>query len=899
MQNQSANTPKLFSEILNHLAGIHFKGTFNGRYSITYLSESSYDVIGYKPEELIGQSASFLSAIVHPDDREMLVKKHNEQAAQGLPFINEFRAVSKKGEFKWLKEITTYEINLETKEMTIEGFVQDITPFKTGVNVVNEYSSYQNAVNSSSIVSITDKSGKIIFANERFCEVSKYSREELLGATHNIVNSGYHPKAFFAKLWEDILAGKIWRGQIRNRSKDGELYWVDTSISPVMSENGEIKQFLSIRNVITEQKEIEYNLRESEALNRSVLASLNASIAILDEHGIVEKINPIWEEITEISDVKDILKAVVGQDFFKILNKAIKEGDEYVLKVKEGINTILSNSKEFVEIEYPSCKQDANKWVLIHISKFENDIKRLVISHFDITTRKLQEEAIRKSESRLLEAQRIAKIGSWDLDIVNNRLFWSDENYRIFEEEKSSESASYQRFLELVHPEDRDFVDRVYKESVRDKKPYNIVHRIQMKDGRIKYVNEQCETFYDNNGNPVRSVGTTQDITQQKESEILLENQRIQYESVVENISDGLIIDDVDGKVVYANKQFMQMIGISEEDLSTFVFDDYVAPEYKDIIRKRHTQRMKGEEVSSIFEYIGLRKDNTKRWFEARVTKIVYGEKIIGTQSAIRDITEEKEGIDLLKASEAEKTNLLQELNQRYNELMQFNYIVSHNLRAPIANIIGLADMFNMSGIDEEEKQQIISHIQYSILKIDELINDLNVILAARSDINSKKERIVFSDIMQRVEKTLAKQIRDSKAHIDIVIDDDAKEIYSIKSFIKSSVYNLVNNAIKYRSNHKAPLIRVHFSRIGNFIEISVKDNGIGIDMEKHGKDIFGLYKRFHTSFEGKGLGLNMTKTQVESLGGSIQIQSKPGEGSTFIILLPDRGNETKKTAKK
>jgi signal transduction histidine kinase len=123
-----------------------------------------------------------------------------------------------------------------------------------------------------------------------------------------------------------------------------------------------------------------------------------------------------------------------------------------------------------------------------------------------------------------------------------------------------------------------------------------------------------------------------------------------------------------------------------------------------------------------------------------------------------------------------------------------------------------------------------------------------------------------------------------------VQIAPEAAEIFSIKSYIKSILYNLVNNAIKYRSSGKDPLIEIGISKANEQIEIRVQDNGIGIDLVKYGHDIFGLYKRFHPSFEGKGLGLNMTKVQVESLGGSIQIASQPGEGTLFTICLPVSG---------
>ena len=129
------------------------------------------------------------------------------------------------------------------------------------------------------------------------------------------------------------------------------------------------------------------------------------------------------------------------------------------------------------------------------------------------------EEALRRSEHVLNEAQRIAHIGNWDLDLVHNVLHWSDEIYRIFEIDPEKFQASYGTFLETVHPDDREAVNRVYQESVTFGRPYNIVHRLLMGDGRVKYVRERCETVYDDSVRPLRSIGTVQDITKRVKTE--------------------------------------------------------------------------------------------------------------------------------------------------------------------------------------------------------------------------------------------------------------------------------------------------------------------------------------------------------------------------------------------
>lgn len=892
VSNKIEDNTNFLQTLQSNLSGVFFKGTFNENYSIHSIQNTCKILIGYDESELISGKI-VLSDLVHPEDREELQNSHREQFQNNQPFVNEFRIICKNGEIKWVKEISTYQVSDSNNKVQIDGYVYDITTSKTGVGIANAFTSFQNAVNSGSIVSITDKNGDILFANELFTEVSKYSRNELIGSNHSIINSNFHPKSFFENLWKTVLSGNIWRGQIRNKAKDGSYYWVDTIISPILNEKNEIQQFLSIHNLITDQKEIEYNLRESDALNKSILFSFKTNIIITDENGLVIKVNDSWQ-FNEINSSFDLMTLSVGDNYFQMLERAEASGFIDALRIKQGIDDVLNNTIEVFQLEYPIYIKNSSKWFLLHISKFENEVKRLVFSHFNITERKLQEFKITNNEARLEEAQRIAKIGSWEFDIENNNIVWSEEMYRIYEVPNDGSPITQSRFLSFVHPDEKDNLEKSFSKSLELKQPYSMVHKLLLHDGRIKYVQQQGETIFSENEKPIKLLGTTQDITKQVESEILLENQRIRYENVVENISDGLIIDDVDGKVVFANKQFLEMIGITEDDLKSFVFDDYVTDEYKKEIRSRHIDRMNGDEVSRIFEYIGLRKDGQRRWFEARVTKIERDNKIIGTQSAIRDITDEKLSIDKLKASEVEKTNLLNELNQRYNELMQFNYIVSHNLRAPIANIMGLAEMFNMEGVDDTEKNQIINHIQFSITKIDELISDLNTILAARSDIHSKKEFVEFAQVIQHIETTLDTQIRESNTKISLDIAKDAQVIFSIKSFIKSTFYNLINNAIKYRSANVTPLIKIAINRNNDNLIITIEDNGIGIDVEKYGKDIFGLYKRFHPSFEGKGLGLNMTKTQVEALGGSISIDSHPGQGSIFTIVLPDKVKPSK-----
>ena len=149
---------------------------------------------------------------------------------------------------------------------------------------------------------------------------------------------------------------------------------------------------------------------------------------------------------------------------------------------------------------------------------------------WEIVIRKLAEKSLRQSEARLTEAQRIARLGNWELDLTSNILLWSDEIYRIFEIDPARFGTSYEAFLDAIHPDDREMVNHAYTRSVADRIPYAITHRLLMKDGRIKYVEERCETSYDEDGRPLRSMGTVHDVTDRKlaEEEVLALNQQLE-----------------------------------------------------------------------------------------------------------------------------------------------------------------------------------------------------------------------------------------------------------------------------------------------------------------------------------------------------------------------------------
>ncbi|MBP9924777.1 MAG: tetratricopeptide repeat-containing sensor histidine kinase [Cyclobacteriaceae bacterium] len=237
-----------------------------------------------------------------------------------------------------------------------------------------------------------------------------------------------------------------------------------------------------------------------------------------------------------------------------------------------------------------------------------------------------------------------------------------------------------------------------------------------------------------------------------------------------------------------------------------------------------------------------------------------------------------KQTVDLQKA------NL--ELIKHNGQLEQFGYIASHNLRSPVARIMGLTSLIKMEQSLPKGAEDIINRLHESAHDLDEIISDLNTILEIRKGTELKLEIVDLNRKLEKAKAILSESIK--KSHGTIETDFDAgKEVTGEKVYFESIIYNLLSNAIKYRSEERPLHISVRTKKSNGHFQIIFSDNGIGIDLDKFGGKLFSLYQRFHTHVEGKGLGLFLTKTQVESMGGTIEIKSEVNVGTTFIISFP------------
>lgn len=360
---------------------------------------------------------------------------------------------------------------------------------------------------------------------------------------------------------------------------------------------------------------------------------------------------------------------------------------------------------------------------------------------------------------------------------------------------------------------------------------------------------------------------------------IALQNNLKKLSIVADKASDGIAILDNKFNIEFVNNGFIQMSGYKQrESIGRRIGTLLKIKNYDHAISLKVIEELaKGTFIEREIECV--KKDGSNYWNLVKLTPIMNAQGEMEMCITIHtDVTEKKK-------AEMELRLLADDLYRQNKELHQFAYIVSHNMRSPVANIVGLANLLELFKDDPETQSQTLKELSKSVNNLDTVIKDLSYILTI-NNANKEllKEPVNFQDLLQQVLIDLQPQILITDA--DIMIPQKALMLRTNRAYIHSIFYNLISNAIKYRS-HQTPYIKIDFYPTEEHMVIYIADNGKGIDLNKHSHDLFKPYKRFDFKVEGKGLGLFLVKSHVEALGGHLTLKSEVNKGSTFYIKLP------------
>ena len=384
-------------------------------------------------------------------------------------------------------------------------------------NALRESEYQRITMNQHDIVSSTDVFGRMTEVNDKFCDISGYSRNELLGQNHRMLKSGVHSPELYEEMWRSISEGKVWHGAICNRKKNGDEYWVESTIVPFLDEKGKPYKYVSARTDITELRQSEERLSRSQKFSNIGTWDWNIRTGDLYWSDAVKSLFGYSRELEDVTF--DLFSKCVHPDDWEVVNNAVKAclelGEKY-------------------DIEHRVVWPDGS----IHWMQERGDVIRseegvslnMLGVVQDITARKQAEFERAESERQLLEAQTLASIGSWQADLSNDTLTWSDEIYCIFGHKPGSFEPSIEAFHAAVHPDDRAKVRESEKRAEQTGR-HDVVHRIVQPDGTVRHVHELARAETDEAGNLRQMIGTVQDITYQVKAEQALIDAREEAEN--------------------------------------------------------------------------------------------------------------------------------------------------------------------------------------------------------------------------------------------------------------------------------------------------------------------------------------------------------------------------------
>lgn len=832
---------------------------------VPYQTPSVERIIGYSFEDMQNMDND---SLVHPDSQDRENNSYNEllQIPGGELKIT-YQVKHKLGHYIWIEGTL---LNL-LHDQVIRAIVltySDITERKSAEQEIRKRESQLSAFfeNIDGAAALLDTEKKYVLFNKRFIYDHKLLTNQYpyVGQlVYDLFPEELQKERF--KLLDNVLKGNKEMIEV-DYVRDGKRIFYMTSFIPVMTD-GKVTGISTFSLDLTKSKEAEMRVSESEEKFRmSFMTSQDAFyIGTLDG---------------KIIDANDSFYTMYGYNKEETIGKTTLDLNLYASA--EDRNKLIAELKANGHVKDFETKGKRKNgevfFISMTINLWEVNNEQIAMAVMRDITEHKRSEALIKEQAETFSA------------IIENAIesiFLLSPDLKVLQYNKPGKERLYLNrgkeiyigadFKEFLYIGSENVFMPMFDDALAGK--YSERESFQTgSDGKIFWLRTRMYPVYDNKQKIIGITVLGENITNRKNVEIELGHSEERNRALIENISDTVILMNEKLEVIYQSPSFVRTAGFTLEEMNGKSVLEQIHPDdlgnASDVIKLAIASP--GVPLPSQMRI--LHKHGHYIWIEGTIINLLQNESVKAFVVNYRDVSERKK-------AEVERDKFLTDLTHRYNELMQFNYIVSHNLRAPLANVIGLTHLF---GLEEEieAKEKTLGFIKDSALRMDQVIYDLTNILAMSTPINENKEIINLKKIIETITATLQPQINEAQVLINVSISAELNSFMSIKSYIESILYNLINNAIKYRSPDRRGVIFIEAMKTENEIIIKVKDNGMGINLQKYQKKVFGLYSRFTSEKEGKGLGLYMTKLQVDALGGRIEIDSTEDLGTIFTITF-------------
>ena len=851
----------------------------------TYISPSVYNIYGYTSEEVMQQD---IYQSLTPESAKEMVEINGEILPQFLAnpdemskkiHRHELRAYCKDGSIIWIEITTRYRFN-SNNEVEVIGISRDITDRKKAEQALKESEEKFKGIfeHANAGIATANFDGRLTNVNKEFEKLLGYSQAELLNMTLRDI---IHPDDIgnTNELLKKLFKGEIDNYRIERRyiHKTGGNIWVDLSVAAVKDEKGDVSHFIGMVKDINEKKQAEEALQESEKEFRAIFEKNSSAMLIINAETIILNTNETFFKVTGYT--KD---EIIGKSWTEI----IPENDLH--RLLDYNKKRLSNNKEVpdrYDFNFYNKKREIRHG-LISISYFQKN-RTIIASFLDITDRKQAEETLKESEEkhrRLFEtmtqgvvyhdaegavisanpaAERILGLS---IEQMQNRLPM-DPRWKIINEDGTTLPGT--EYPVAVALRTGSIFGPAVVGVFHPEKNTNIWTSITVRP-----------LFRTGETKPFRVYAVFEDITDRKKAEQALKESEKKFRQLVQMLGEGVGIVDENETFVFANRaasKIFQTNNLIGKNLFNFITD-----KSKKVIQEETNKRKSGEE--SIYDLDIVTELGEYRNIIVTATPYILADnKYIGTFGVFRDITDRKQAEQALQ----EYSKKLEEANATKDKF--FN-IIAHDLKNPFNSILGFSNLLltNIDKYDKDKIKRFVTHINEagkSTFKLLENLLEWSRNQQNKIPFNPEKTNLYYLAYESYI--LVNQNAKDKQIEIDLNIPNDI-EIEADSQMLNTIIRNLLSNSVKYTSENGK--ITISAKQINNEVIIEISDTGIGMN-EKTKNSLFKIgetkSKAGTNGEHGTGLGLLLCKEFVDKHNGTIHVESKPGEGSTFIVSLP------------
>jgi len=645
---------------------------------------------------------------------------------------------------------------------------------------------------------------------------------------------------------------------------NGAIKWLSWKVNSWKDDNGKIKGLIITLEDITETKRWEELLIKAQRVAR---------IGAWEVDLFSDRV--YWTQIT-----KEIHE--VPQNYVPSLDTGInfyKKG-EYRDKITRLVSEAISDGTSWdTELILVTAKGN-EVWVRAkgEVEIVDNKPVRIYGTFQDIDEKKKYALDFQKVTEQFAVATAGAKFGTFNLDLITHILEWDESMFPLFGIDKDDFSGDYDAWRSGVHPEDIARCEEEIGWAISGEKDFNTEFRIIWPDGEIRHVGAIAVTQRDHNGKAVRMIGSNWDITDLKTAQMRLQKSEESFLGAFESSNIGMALVGLDGKWIKVNQSLCNSMGYREEELMSMTFQQIT---YAEDLQK---------DLAMLQDLIDGKRDTyqVEKRYNHKKGRIVY---VILSVTAVRKIDGEishfiSQIMDISPRIIAEKKlNRLVDVTSQQNEsLFNFAHIVSHNLRSHSSNLSMLSGFLSTEE-NENERKNLLNMLHDASESLNETVLHLNEVVQVKVDALDKMKRVNLYRTIMSVKKNLGLLLENKNAVCHVDIDKNLK-IRGIPAYLDSIFLNLFTNSIKYSSPERTPVIKIVSAQIKDKTVLTFSDNGLGIDLKRHGDKLFGMYKTFHRNKDAKGIGLFIIKNQIEAMNGSIEVESTVDVGTTFKLYF-------------